>query len=414
MAVNLKLIPPPAPRPRPPVWWVWLLLLTVMLLAGLADTILSNLSRPAVNTEAFWSSALGLPALGWLVLLALRITWYKGQSATAQSRDKARDQLLRHEIQRGQRYLNVPGVSLHSALREAGDTDGEKQWQAFGGKQKGLKTQPTWHSEEGERHSRLIREAGESDSQMLRRILQKTLDELAPALSSLPDDIPLALLLESNSSLPADEITAAWQAALAESGIRPPTSRLTGSGLAAVDEWLDDPHNARALLLIIAFQVVPQQTAGSAESIVGLLLAGQALPLESAPVARLHRPEKMHHLTDDDFQYALNQALMWVPLAPEAVKQGFLAGVASSWHPVLSGALLALHAPLNVAQACNDFSETLGYAGPAMPWLAVSCAAAACRGGEPQLIISGDNQAHTPLWVTLVTAVKEESQDIAG
>ncbi|MDF7681812.1 hypothetical protein PT300_14985 [Enterobacteriaceae bacterium ESL0689] len=408
MAVNLKQIPPPVPQPRPPLWWLWLLLLIIMLLAGVADTLLRHLSRPAINTGAFWSSALGLPVLGWLILLALRVTWYKGQSAMAHSRNREREHLLRHAIQRGQRHLNILAMSLHSALREPDDAEGEKQWQAFSGKEKGLKTQPTWHSDEGERHSRLIRKEGESDPQMLSRMLTKTLQELTPAYTALSADIPLTLLLDSHSSLPAGEVTALWQASLVASGIRAPSAQLTGSGLAAVDQWLDDPRNARALLLIIAIQVIPQQTTGSAESVVGLLLAGQVL--KSAPIARLHRPEKMHHTSEEDFRYALNQALEWVPIAPQAVSRGFLAGVNSGWHKAVMTGLQAINSPINAAQALSDFGETLGYPGPATPWVAVSCAAA-CYGGEPQLIISGDNQDTTPLWITMVTPPEEDPQD---
>ena len=53
MAVNLKLIQAPAIKPQPPVWWMWLLLLGVMLLAGTVGTILNSTAKPQINANAF-------------------------------------------------------------------------------------------------------------------------------------------------------------------------------------------------------------------------------------------------------------------------------------------------------------------------------------------------------------------------
>jgi len=410
MPVNLKLIPAPAIRPRPPVWWMWLLLLVVMLLGGMADAILSNMSRTAINSEAFWTSALVLPSLLWLILLTIRIAWYKGQSATAQSKDNVRQRQLRREVQRGQRYLNVLGTSLHSALREPEDIDGVKQWDALQKKVKGLKTQPSWKSHEGCRHSRLIQKDGESVEQTLSRGLKKILEDLSTTLSSLPHEIPLSLLLESNSSFPESEVEEIWQESWAASQIRQSVTRIKDNGLAVVDKWLDDPRNAYSLLMIIAFQIRPAHIEGSAESIVGLLLGGQLVSPELVSRACLHRPEMMHHIGDADLQYALKQSMEWVPVAINKVKSGFLVGVNPAWHKAIATGLQAIENPINTGQDLHDLGNTLGYPGPAAPWLAIACAVEACQHIDPQLIVSGDYQEITPLWVTMVTP-KEKQQE---
>uniref|UniRef100_UPI0031DE106C hypothetical protein n=1 Tax=Klebsiella sp. TaxID=576 RepID=UPI0031DE106C len=407
MPVNLKLIQEPAIKPRPPVWWVWLLLLVVMLLGGMADAILSNMSRTEINSEAFWISALGLPSLYWLILLALRVTWYKGQLATAQGKDKERDRQLRREIQRGQRYLNVFVVSLHSALRESEDADGNKQWEALQGRTKAFKTQPSWKSHEGVRHSRLPLANGESADQLLSRGLRKTLEELSSVLSSLPHETPVSLLLEINSSLPDSLVEKILQESLAASEIRQCVTRIEGGGLSAVDRWLDDSRNEHSLLMIIAVQLIPDQTEGSAESVVGLLLGGIPASPELIPLARLHRPEMMHHTDAHDFQYALKQSMDWVPVAADKVKNGFLVGVNPAWHMAIASGLQAIQSPVNAGQDLHDLGNTLGYPGPAAPWVAITCAVESCLRSDSQLIVSGDNRENTPLWVTMVTPAQK-------
>lgn len=414
MPVNLKLIPAPAIKPRPPIWWVWLLLLVFMLLGGMADAILSNLSRTEINSQEFWTSALGLPSLLWLILAALRVAWYKGQLGTARSRDKERDRLLHREIQRGQRYLNVFGISLHSALREPEDTDGAKQWEALRGKVKALKTQPSWKSHEGIRHSRLALADGEDTGQMLGRGLKKTLEELSIVLSSLPLDTPVSLLLESNSSLPESQLEEIWQKSWDASQIRQSAIRLVERGLSVVDKWLDDLRNAHSLLMIIALQVRPEHPKGSAENIVGLLLGGNQVSQDLKPLARLHRPEMMHHTEADDFQYALKQSMEWVPIAAGEVKSGFLVGVNPAWHMAIATGLQAIQSPINVGQDIHDLGKTLGYPGPAAPWVAIACAVEACHRSDSQLIVSGNNHDNVPLWVTMVTPAEKQQGQAAA
>lgn len=414
MPVNLKLIPTPAIKPRPPVWWAWLLLMVFMLLGGMADAIVSNMSRTEINSQEFWTSALGLPSLLWLILAVLRVTWYQGQLGMARSRDKERDRQLYREIQRGQRYLNVFGMSLHSALRKPEDADGVKQWDALQGKVKALKNQPSWQSHEGIRHSRLALADGEDTGQMLGRGLKTTLEELSFVLSSLPQEMSVSLLLESNSSLPESQVEEIWQKSWAASQIRQFVIRLEEGGLSAVDKWLDDSRNAHSLLMIIALQVRPEHPEGSAENIVGLLLGGNQVSPDSEPLARLHRPEMMHHTEADDFQYALKQSMDWVPVAASQVKSGFLVGVNPVWHMAIATGLQAIQSPINPGQDLHDLGNTLGYPGPAAPWVSIACAVEACHRSDSQLIVSGNNQDNAPLWVTMVTPAEKQQGQAAA
>lgn len=407
MAVNLKLIQAPAIKPQPPVWWMWLLLLVVVLLAGTVGTILNSTAKPQINANAFWETALGLPSLFWLVLLVVRITWYRGQLAIALSRDNEREKILRREILRGRRFLHVLGVSLHTALREHADTDGQRQRNALLKKTQILKTQTSWKSQESIRHSRLVRSEGETAEQTLTRVLKKTLEELSVVLASVPADVPLSLLMENNTSLQQRETDAIWQKCWAESHIRQRVTRIEGSGLNVVDQWLDHRSTERALLLVVAMQVVPDQPEGTAESVVGLLLGNPNFVMPLTPLAYLHRPEQAHQAGADDLHYALKQALCWGDLVSDDLKSGWSVGIKPKWHMAIATGLLALKSPINIGQDLRDLNATLGYPGPAAPWVAIASATQGCGNGAAQLIVSGDNGMETPLWVTVVKPAKE-------
>jgi hypothetical protein len=409
MPVNLKAIPDPAAQPAPPVWWVWLLLLVAGLLAGTAYSIVINSGITEINSEAFWETAFWVPVMLWCTLLFLRIVWYRGQQALAEVKDEERDRILQQETRRGRRCLKVLGISLHSALRQPDDSEGKMQWNALQENIQALKTQPSWQSDAGIRHSRLARTGNEMPEALLSRAISHTLEELSPVLASVPADTPLALLIESNSSVPESQLQAIWQQSWQASHIRQSVTRIEGSGLAAIDHWLDHRINDASLLLVIAWQVAPEQPEGTAEAVVGLLLGHAQRSAGLTPLASLHRPEQTHQASAEDLHYALKQSLDWVPIPADAVTQGWLAGVKAVWHEPIAAGLQKLSIPAALGRDLHDLGTTLGYAGPATPWLAIACAAKGCSHGKPQLIVSGDEEAASPLWATMVMPTENRS-----
>lgn len=404
MPVNLKLIQAPVTPPKPPKWWLWLLLLLVVLLTGTAWAIFSNQSKAEINSEAFWRTALAIPGLFWLISLVLRIAWFKGLLSTAKGWNKDRQEIISRETQRGQRSLQLFGISLVSALREASDETGEGQWSALKGKVQALKTQASWFDDKGFRHSRLVRVDSEKPEQLLARGLNTLLEELSQVLASVPEDVPLTLLMESNSSLPEAQLQAIWLTCWQRSNIRQHVTTLDDSGLAAVDRWLDQRINDHALLLVVAIQLAPQQPEGTAEAVVGLLMGNGPSARNIDSLASLHRPEQAHGTGVQDLHYALKQSLEWGSMQPADVPSGWLIGVDTAWHEAVASGLKALHSPINIGQDLHDLGSSLGYPGPAAPWLVIACAANECRKGKAQLIVSGDDDdAKSPLWFTLIT-----------
>lgn len=326
----------------------------------------------------------------------------------ADGSNEVRERILQHEIQRGRRSLDVLGISLRSALREPDDRDGQMQSKALHEKTQALKTQASWDSEEGSRHSRLIRFDGETAEQLLSREVSRTLEEMSHVLASLPADIPLTLLVESNSRLSDSQIQVILQRSWTASQIRQPVSYIEGTGLEVVDQWLDNEMNDPAMLLIVALQLAPEQVEGTAEAVVGLLLRSRTQNVDGlTPLATLHRPERMLGISNQDFYYALERAFDWVPICAEDVSHGWLVGVNTEWNHAIAAGLMALSSPINAGQDLHNLDSSLGYPGPAAPWLAIACATEQISVGEPQLIVSGEGLTDQPLWVTMVTPASE-------
>lgn len=403
MTVNLKQIPPPEPQPAPPNYFRWLLLLLLALAVSTLYALDNHTISADVDVKTFMETCGTIPLLGWLLLLLFRLCYFSGQQGLAEKSRQRYEQLVRQETRRGQRAMQVLGISLHSALRNPEDSDGQKQWQALQDKVQAIKTQPGWHSEEGIRHSRLIPLQDETPEQLLSRMLKQTLKELSRLLVAVPEDMPLAVLMEQSCNLPENQLQTLWQSAWAASRIRQPVKEATGQGFAAVDNWLDQHVNDRALLLVVAFQIDAAQPEGSAEAIAGLLLATPYAAAGLPPLATLHRPEQAHQIGDADLRYAFAQSFEWVPVDAGRVSSGWLTGVAPCWHQTIAAELAALSSPINPGQHLHNLDATLGYPGAAAPWLAVACATKGAQRGEPQLIVSGDATDDTPLWSTLVT-----------
>ncbi|MGK3134822.1 hypothetical protein ACCX84_03515 [Pantoea trifolii] len=405
MAINLRQVPTALKQPELPRWWFWLLLLALFLVFGTAYQMSVNLENKSIDAEAFWEKALVIPAAIWFTLLVLRMVYYSSDIATVDKLNAKREMAIQQQVQLGRRFLNILDVSLHTALRFPDDQDGKKQWQAIQQKQQALKTQPSWQSERGIRHSRLNAAADQSPEQILDQAMTATINQLSKTLASFPSDLPLHLLLENHIGLPDINFQKMWQQHFNDAHIQQAIEWLHGSGLQVIDEWLDHRSNKVSLLLVLAVNFGPVQLEGSAESLVYLLLANPGLPDSPKPLAQLHRPEQAYSTSEDDLRYAIQHAALWGNTAPEKLKSGWLVGVHPAWQQKVAMAVKALSLPLNIGQDLHDINRTLGYPGPTACWLTIACASSDLN-QCPQLTLSGAGNETEPLWATMVTPAK--------
>jgi hypothetical protein len=270
---------------------------------------------------------------------------------------------------------------------------------------KALKTQPSLSGGDAVRQSRLPGNTTPASEHVLLSILVQVLVDLAQTLGQLPDETPLALLLEVDSGLPEHTLRRVWRQAWTESGIRQSTTPVEGQGLAALDQWLDQRIADQALLMVVAAQFAPEQPEETAEAVVGLLLGNRLTQTTLPPIAYLHRPEQEREPSPDALLYATRQALDWVPLDAESIEHVWRVGGNAQREVAISTVLAQL--PMAVT---HNLDTLLGHPGTASAWLAIVAATQTLqRGVGPQFIFSGDDVA-AGLWCTVLTPVSPLSK----
>ena len=411
MPVRLDQVPALAPRPARPRSWLWLgIFPLLLLLLGVGGTFLLGTQTLRQEPVNFWGLALGVPLLGWSLLSFGRVLLYFGQQQVADGWDKAREEDLIRKVRRGRRVQQVLGVSLHTALREAGALSAT-QLNALLDGVKTLKAQPSRQGQSVLRHSRIVGDTDEVPELALHRVLTQMLADLAPTLTQVPDATPLALLLEVGSTLPENVWQRVWRQAWSESGIRQSTVLVEEDGLEALDQWLDHRIGVQALLLVVAVQFAPQQPEGTAEAAVGLLFGNRLTQTVLPSMAYLHRPEQEREPTTDALLYATSQALGWVPLDAQSIEQTWRVGVDTQRDIALTTVLADVPLPAKPNQGFCNLDTVLGHPGKASPWLAIAAATQSIQcGAGPQFIFSGGSCVDTGLWSTVVTPVPSLSK----
>ena len=409
MPVRLDQVPALAPRPARPRGWLWLGVLPLMLLlAGTAFLFGTQAWRQ--QPVSFWGLALGLPLLVWCLFGFARVLLYFGQQQVADGWDKAREEDLINKVRRGRRVQQVLAVSLHTALQEPGGLPAAQRDALLSGTS-ALVAQPSVPGGAALRQSRLSGDTDEGPEHLLLRVLTQVLADLAQPLTQLPDDTPLALLLEVESGLAQNLLQRVWRQAWSESGIRQSTVPVEGGGLKALDQWLDHRIGDQALLLVVAFQFMPQQPEGTAEAMVGLLFGNRLTQSTLPSIACLHRPEQERQPTADALLHAARQSLDWVPLDASSIKQTWRVAVAAQRDADVSSVMAAVPLPAKYSEGVCNLDTLLGHPGKASPWLAIAAATQSIQcGAGPQFIFSGGDCVDTGLWSTVVTPVPSLSK----
>ena len=405
MPVRLDQVFAPAPRPARPRIWLWLGLLPLFVLLGFAMALLFSTQPLPQQSMGFWGIALGAPLGGWCVLSLGRVLLYSGQHLAADGWDEAREEDIARRIRQGRRSQQVLGACFYSALRASGEQP-TTQLDALLDGTIALKAQPSSLDDAPLRHSRLPGYAKEDPEIALLQVVVHVLADLAQTLAQLPDEQPLALLLEVDSDLPETQLRRVWRQAWSESGIRQSVVAIEECGLAAVDQWLDQRIDDQALLLIVAVRFSPAQPEGTAEAAVGLLLGNRLTQAVLPPIAYLHRPEQEREPGTERLRSAVRQALDWVPLDTESIAHVWRAGIDSHRDAAITTVLAELSMPVTHDQGLLNLDVALGDPGKASPWLAIACAVQTIqRGAGPQFIISGAGSIETGIWSTVLTPV---------
>jgi len=366
----------------------------------------------AEQGDRLWLRAAGMAVAVWFACGLLRALLYVGDRAAVEGWNTGRYELLAKCMRVGRRSQQVLAVSLFTPLRALDDDRGLAQRAALGSNTGALCTQPGWPlGEENFRHSRLAVEPDEQPEALLGRGFAQVLGELVPVLGKLPQDRPLALLLEVDSRLPESVVEAVWQKAWFASGIHQSVTRVEGAGLMVVDQWLDQRINDQALLLVIAAQVAPGELAGCAEAVTGVLFGNRLTQTTVEPMAFLHRPQQEDEPTPEGLITAARQALDWVPVAGGKVQQVWITACDAQRAQALALTLSGVCLPTDRKAAVHDLDGTIGNLGRSAPWLAIAAAVDGISADpQPHFIFSGEPAANGRLWCAAVmpSAIRED------
>lgn len=400
MPVKLKNIPGLSLRPAPPKLLRWLTVLVCMVAIGI---LLMRLLGKYIGNDTFWWFAIGIPLGCWGIIVFFRMSVFGLCHIQANAYDRRREQYILKQVRRGRRALQI--LSTECITAHATDLLFTTIAESLLRNINVLFPQMSWGDGDNIRHSRLPATEGTPVTSVITTVFTALLQRLSEPLSALPADNPVAILLESSSSLPEAEIKAIWLQVWQKCGMAQPTEFVNGRGLAAVDHWLDYRINENTVLLVVALQIAPEEPDMTAEAVVGLLLGNQLTQKALMPRALLHRPEASA-VNALALQDAVIQAADWVPLPPDVIEHLWLSGVDETSDSRTSAIVVQGKPPLTqISQdvGLHDFTRYLGHPGCVAPWLAIAAAAQIISDTPaPHMIISGEQDSDV-VWSTVVS-----------
>ncbi|EJL1547658.1 hypothetical protein NL862_002888 [Escherichia coli] len=384
MPVRLNTIPDAESYPAPPARIKWLSALLLMLSVGVAITSLFASDELAKNGPHFWGLACGVPAFIWSLVASVRWLFFITQYIRADAWNKRREEVILQETRRGRRALQILSFSVQTALN--GDSVAETTT-AFLARQQVLNTYADLRGEDTVRRSVIPVLTNKPVTGRLSEIISRLFIDIRPQLFLLPPDFHINVLLEIDAPLSGASVRTIWQDEWQKAGL--PEARLFSvpePGLAAVDDWLDNFIQEKAVLLVISVYLEPKTPERTAESSTAL-----------TPLALLHRPER---ITDTEMMASgIAQALDWMPVQPDAISGIWTAELDREQRT----ALLSLNQPFTQEALMYELDAFLGRSGPAAPWLSVAAATlAAIQSQHPQLTLSGVQGGHYS-WATVVS-----------
>ncbi|WCM21660.1 hypothetical protein NDK50_09500 [Paraburkholderia bryophila] len=390
MPVDLPIASFTDASPVPPRLVVWLGLLMLVMLAGAGGTLFTWPQGEPTGSPWFWTKLLVLPALGFCVAFGLRLFYYEQES----ERVRAEVATLKDDQAKALLFASAPLAVLDCrylcALENRQAANQKAPAHSI------LSARVPHSGGSAVRHTALKFGEPQSLPERYRACFLELLDEIGPAIASLPLDVPfnVCLALPVNpENLEQDDLSAIWQSCWRESGLRPAkASRLFAEqGLMPLDGWLDVRGDValEKVTLYVCAQLHATPPHNSAEAAVALLLGWPPL-LERRglkPLAMLHRPVDAGTGALDD---ALLKALLWGRSTAPEIGDLWQAGLASDDKPAILQSASALS--LGVSKSWNlsgvhDIDTTLGHAGVAAGWLATAFAVEhVAQAHTPQLI----------------------------
>lgn len=391
MPVELPVPRPESERPTPPNLVLWLFLFVAFMLASVVVTLLTWPKAEPTGTAWFWTRLLVLPALTGCAGFGLRCHYYHEEAEWF----RADDEVCRADRAEAIQFASEPLAVVASAyLCEPGNS-GVASRIAQGPAV--LEAHPPRSGGKSVRHTSLSVIDDAEHLTRYRSCFFELLNLIDDQLYNLPSRVPLDVYLRLPANVDRKQAQAMWLACWQEFGHRPAEVCWLpdGSGLMALDAWLDIPGgpSLEKFALFVAVQLHEKPPEGSAEAAVALLL-GWAPLAERVGIetkGQLHRPVEVGA---NPIANAIERALLWGLAGPHQVNNIWQAALGPDDRFALIRGASDLEFNASKTKGLPGFRNidtALGDAGVAAPWLVAALAIEhAAHTGEPQLTASLD------------------------
>ncbi|MCE1608867.1 hypothetical protein [Enterobacter ludwigii] len=397
MKYSLKNPPPVAYRPDPLTALPWLLFFLFLIVAGI---ILTRVIGKYTDVLSFWMLATGGAIAVWSCCFIGYILFWLIQHIIANGYDTEREVWMWQKTCQSRRALQVLQAKFITAYPDNSAT--QPPLEAMMANDRIIAAQTDRGGNKGINHSQLAAKRTDTVKDIVTRTVADLLLEIKTPLLQLPPTQPINVLLESTSSLDSDEVKSVFVAQWQSAGLTNPFAFIAGSGVQVVEHWLDHCIREKALLLVLALQIDPEQTDNTGEAAVALLLGNRLTQTTITPTVLLHRPDRS---SADTLDTGMKQAAYHVPLHGDDVQYLWYSGLT----PAQSSAVMT-HSNAFPAGAVEQENliqpdRSIGQAGVATCWLMFATAAnAADITGHPHMVITGDSKTDE-IWSAIIAPV---------
>lgn len=371
MPVELERIPAQEKLPSRPRFKRWLLLGIVMLLAGVAATLL--FWKGERSGAAFWGLATGLPVVLWGLLVVGRYFGYALLHERCERKNATTAVRYRADVARGQRFAWFVGEALINGL---GPASPMTHVAVLAKKPLMMPCEPV-NGGDPIRHRALAATGEMADREA--HYFQEVIAHAQNLVALLPSTLTCYLAVDTGeqfSPLPS----------LLQKNVTHPLVRIRDlAGLEILDYWLDCHYDRAAALLVVSAQLYEHPPEDSGEAISVLLLTNCRLKDIPDVSVKVHRPQICR---DGYLDRAFERVMMWSGLDKTSLKRAWTSGGQMASGDIFSKAR-ETYAPGLKADKIFHIDTVVGFAGVAAPWQALQLATRQCLSdSEAQLIVT--------------------------
>jgi hypothetical protein len=400
MAVDFSLLPPEETlRIDPPSRLVWTVAFFVIAIACVFGVLLIWPKDMPTHTWKFWTSLvlfpLGIPA----VIVLRRYSFYDGRKLDVELPNEA----ARDFNERVFTAASIPMALLGAAHRFSDDAKTNNADAIRRGEIILVPQEPIAADNEPVKSRWLVvpgmrTTAGTpaDDCDRRRRVtawlFEQLLDDLLPCIQPLDAQLPVTIHLNIDNGFTYQENVQLWMKHWHARQLKPADIEAESSAnLMALDAWLDKALEGLELhvKLFISIQLYPLLAGtppdGTAEAGVAVMLAPESVAqrYETRHIANVHRPVQGLIAQPTD---VLSHAMRWAGAKAKYITGRWQTGIDMAQ----TGALGEPARKLDLTAHPTDLDLTVGFAGIAAPWLALSCAASSLTDeANTQIVVVG-------------------------